>query len=78
MPRAFGVDLFAQRTQPATTPNSAGWQVMEIARLRAHMEDAYKLIGAGRYHDARLALQAARWGTPHPDTMDPDTGMEAA
>jgi hypothetical protein len=78
MLRAFGVDLFAQRTQPAIVPNSAGWQVMEIARLRAHMEDAYKLVGAGQYHEARLSLQAARWGTPHPDTMDPDAGTEAA
>jgi hypothetical protein len=49
---------------------------VEIARLRAHMEDAYTLIGAGRYHDARLALQAGRWGTPHNDVDD--TGREAA
>jgi hypothetical protein len=70
MPRAFGLDLFVHRTQPQDTPTRSGWALVEIARLRAHMEDAYTLIGAGKYHDARLSLQAARWGTPHPDVDD--------
>jgi hypothetical protein len=78
MPRSFGVDLFVARTQPtANPPGTIGWQTIEIARLRAHMEDAYALVGASKYHDARLALQAARWGTPHPDVADPDAKTEA-
>jgi hypothetical protein len=79
MPRAFSADLqHARQDTPGTSLDSrVAWCVVELERVQAHVDDAYKHVEAREYYRAKLSLQAARWGTPHPDKEDPDAERAA-
>jgi hypothetical protein len=79
MPSPFSKDLQTARTRTeATTVDSRlTWAIREIERLQRHVDDAFGRVLARDLAGARAALTAARWGTPHPDTDDPDAEKAA-